>query len=76
MLRAVRYLSGAEVQLATLFSGAKLPPPMHFFNWIIRLPERYSRTRRCATRSEVARPCQLGRCGQPRATPRRGQAGR
>jgi hypothetical protein len=36
MLRAVRYVTGAEVQLATLFRGSKLPPPMHFFNWINR----------------------------------------
>lgn len=36
MVRAVRYVTGVEVQLAILFSGAKVPPPMHFFNRINR----------------------------------------
>ena len=35
MVRAVRYVTGVEVQLAILFSGAKVPPPVHF-NWINR----------------------------------------
>ena len=30
MVRAVRYVTGVEVQLAILFSGAKVPPPVHF----------------------------------------------
>jgi hypothetical protein len=51
MLRAVRYVTGVEVQLATLFRGSKVPPPMHFFNWINRPrpddngPERWAQRR-------------------------------